>query len=376
MKGSGNRLKRRQKILSVVVMAVFVALFLWGRQRFHFSFEVFRVQLERANRYKIGIAVTCIYLGFVFRSVRWALLLQPNKRVPSLSLVGTQVMGFTAVGLVGRVADPVRPYLVARKTGMTLSSQLAVYVVERLFDVGAMALLFSTVILLAPANSVPHPEIVKRAGEWAIAVTAGGALFLVLIRHAGEAVASFSERALGKISMRIAAAAGEKIRAFHAGLNTMRTLADFGMAAVLSLAIWGLIAVACMESARAFAASPPLAAMNWPNAMLLFAVANTVSGLQLPVIGWFAQIALVAAGLTGFYPIGAEAATACSATILFVTTLSVIPAGLVWARFEQVNLRKISRAREAAGPHRSATSAGEAPAPAGPRAAAIPSDSQ
>lgn len=367
-------MNKRQTILSVAIVAVFVALFWWGRHRFHFSFDVFRVQLQQADWYRIGIAVACIYLGFVFRSMRWALLLRPNKKVPSFSLTGTQVMGFTAVGLVGRVADPVRPYLVARRTGTTLSSQLAVYVVERLFDVGAMALLFSTVILLAPSNSVPHPEIVKRAGEWAMAVTAGGALFLVLIRRAGEAVASFSERALGKASVRLASAAGEKIRAFHAGLNTMRTVADFGMAALLSLAIWGLIAVACMESARAFVASPPLAKMNWPNAMLLFAVANTVSGLQLPVIGWFAQIALVAAGLAGFYHIGAEAATACSATILLVTTLSVIPAGLVWARFEQVNLRNISRNREGVEPAHAKNASNSSPSP-DPRPAPIPSDS-
>ena len=342
MYGSGNRLKKRQWVLSVVVLAAFLALFLWGQERFHFSLALFRDQLMQAEWYKIAIAVACIYFGFVFRSVRWALLLRPNKKVAPLSLIGTQVIGFAAVGLAGRVADPVRPYLVARKTGLSLSSQLAVYVVERLFDVGAMALLFSMVILLAPAGSVPHAEIVKRAGEWGVAMTAAGALFLVLVRGAGEAVASLSERALEKVSMRLAGSAGEKIRAFHAGLKTMRTVADFGVAAALSLAIWGLIAVACMETARAFVASPPLGSMNWPNAMLLFAVANTVSGLQLPVIGWFAQIAVVAAGLSGFYNIGAEAATACSATILFVTTLSIIPVGLMWARLDRVSLRGIA----------------------------------
>ncbi|HEV2324288.1 MAG TPA: lysylphosphatidylglycerol synthase transmembrane domain-containing protein [Terracidiphilus sp.] len=339
---SGDRLKRRKLVLGAVALAACVALFFWGRQRFHFSFNLFGEQLMQADWFKIGISIACIYFGFVLRSVRWALFLRPSKKVPPLSLVGTQVIGFTAVGLAGRVADPVRPYLVARKTGLPLSSQLAVYVVERLFDVGSMALLFSTVILLAGGGSVPHPEIVKRAGEWAMAVTLGGALFLVIVRRAGKGVASFFERVLGMASGRLGKAAGEKIRMFHAGLDTMRTLADFGMAVALSLAIWCLVALACMETARAFVASPPLAAINWPNAMLLFAVANTVSGLQLPVIGWFAQIAVVAAGLTGFYNIGTEAATACSAMILFVTSLSIIPVGLLWANFEQTSLRKFT----------------------------------
>lgn len=341
-------MKRRQQLLIAITAAACVALFVWGRQRFHFSFELLGKQLMQADWYKIGGGTACIYFGFLLRSMRWALFLRPSKKVPSLSLVGTQVIGFTAVGLAGRVADPVRPYLVAKKTGLPLSSQLAVYVVERLFDIGSMALLFSTVILLAPAGSVPHAEIVKRAGEWAMGLTLGGALFLMMVRRAGEAVARFSERVLGMASSGLGNAAGEKIRTFRAGLETMRTFADFAVAAALSLAIWSLVAISCMETARAFVSSPPLAAMNWPNAMLLFAVSSTVSGFQIPVIGWFAQIAVVAAGLTGFYHVGTEAATGCSAALLFVTSLSIIPVGLLWAHFEQMSLRTVARKGEIA----------------------------
>ena len=341
-------MKRAQTIVGVAMLAAFAALFIWARQRFHFSFDLLGEQMMRANWYKIGVAVACIYLGFAFRSMRWALFLRPQKRVPPMSLIGTQVVGFTAVGLAGRVADPVRPYLVARKTGLPLSSQLAVYVVERLFDVGAMAFLFSTAILLAPHGSLPHPEIVKRAGEGAMAATTAGALLLAFIRAGGGAVASFFERVLGIVSRRLGNAAGEKIRLFHAGLDTMRSFADFGKCAALSLAIWILVALSCMETARAFTASPPLREMNWPKAMLLFAVSSTVSGLQIPVIGWFAQIAVVAAGLKGFYGVGAEAATACSATLLFVGSLSIIPVGLCWARFEQMSLHRFVQKRDTA----------------------------
>ncbi len=46
-----------------------------------------------------------------------------------LSLLGTQVIGFTGVALIGRVADLTRPYLVAKKTGLPISTQIAVYIV-------------------------------------------------------------------------------------------------------------------------------------------------------------------------------------------------------------------------------------------------------
>jgi glycosyltransferase 2 family protein len=62
------------------------------------------------------------------------------------------VIGFTAVALIGRVADLVRPYLVSKRTGLPISSQIAVYIVERLFDAGSMALITSSVILLSPSG--------------------------------------------------------------------------------------------------------------------------------------------------------------------------------------------------------------------------------
>ncbi len=58
------------------------------------------------------------------------------------------------MALIGRVADPVRPYLIARKTGLSLSSQIAVYIVERLFDAGSMALIFSIAMIWVPGDQV------------------------------------------------------------------------------------------------------------------------------------------------------------------------------------------------------------------------------
>lgn len=354
-------MKKKQIILGLVVLAVLVALVIWGRGRIHFDFADFRSQLALADWRRIGIATGCIYLGYVFRSVRWSMLLRHNKNVPMFSLLGTQVIGFTAVALIGRVADPVRPYLVSRKTSLPLSSQFAVYIVERLFDLGSMALLFSFVILLAPAGAMPHPEIVKKAGYGGMLFTVAGALFLVLVRLAGGLVASFFERVFGLVSKSLAEATGHKIRAFHAGLDTMRTFSDFALAAGLSLSMWMLILLAYLECTRAFVNSPELASMTLAKCMLLLAFSGGASIFQLPVLGWFTQIGLVAAALSSFLGVSAEAATACAATILLVTFLSIVPVGLVWAQFEHVSLRKITHESEEAEVKLEAEEAAETP---------------
>ena len=64
--------------------------------------------------------------------------------------------------------------------------------------------------------------------------------------------------------------------------------------------------------------------------------------MQLPVLGWFTQIIAVAAVLSAGFGVAKEAATASAATLLFVTFISIIPVGLIWAHFEHVSLRKVT----------------------------------
>ena len=339
-------MKRRQWILGLIVLAAFAAIAIWGRNKIHFDFGMFRTQVEMADWKLIALAVFYIYLGYLFRSVRWALLLRHNKKVPVLSLMGTQVIGFTAVALIGRVADPVRPYLVAKKTGLPVSNQIAVYIVERLFDAGSTALMFSSAILLTTwfgtPDALPHADLVKKAGYWGMALTIAGAMFLVLVRLAGNMVAGFFERTLGAISKKMGHAVGEKIRAFHTGLDTMRSFGDFLVAAGLSIGMWLLIALSYLETTRAFTASPQLASMTAAKCILLMVVSGVTSIFQLPVVGWFTQIGLVAATIANFFGASNEASTACAAMILLATSLSIAPAGLIWAHFEHVSLRKVT----------------------------------
>ena len=358
-------MKKNHLILGLVVLAALVLVVFLGRSRIHFDFGVFRSQIALADWRRIGIAIGCIYLGYAFRSVRWALLLRHNKKVALFSLLGTQVIGFTAVALIGRVADLVRPYLVAKRTNLPLSSQIAVYIVERLFDAGSMALIFSVAMIWVPtdqilrvaAHSGPLAQLALHHRELALffarfgglAITLMGALFLFAVRLAGGGVAAFFERALAPVSKNLGQAIGDKIRTFRAGLDTMRSFADFAATAALSLGMWLLIAFAYFEGCRAFVASPELASMTPPKCVLLMIASGGASIVQLPVIGWFSQIGLVVVALVGVVGASAEAATACAATLLLVTFLSIVPVGLIWAQFEHVSLRKVTVESEHAG---------------------------
>ncbi len=342
-------MKKKQLILSGIVAIVLIALIFWVRQRIPFDFGVFRAQLSQADWSRIAEALACIYVGYIIRSARWALLMRHNRKVGLFSLLGTQVIGFTSIALIGRVADLVRPYLVAKKTQTAISAQIAVYVVERLSDAGAMALIFSAIILLSPPESLVHPEIVRKAGYWGLAAALAGALFLVAIRFAGGVLASMIERVLGVVSHKVACAIGDKVRTFQTGLDTIRSFADFAMLSSLSIAMWLLIAEAYLLTTLAFVNSPQLAAMTPGKSVLLMAASGGASVLQLPIIGWFTQIGLVAATIHTAIGASPEASTACAATLLLVTFLGIVPVGLIWAQLQNVNLRSVTEESEHAG---------------------------
>jgi hypothetical protein len=88
--------------------------------------------------------------------------------------------------------------------------------------------------------------------------------------------------------------------------------------------------------------------MTPAKCVLMMVVSGVSSIVQLPVLGWFTQIGIVAAAISKFFNVDPEPATACAATLLLVTFLCIVPVGLIWAQFEHVSLRKVTEESEEA----------------------------
>ncbi len=343
-------LKSKRWILWLLVIVALAALAFYAHKRVHFDWAVFADQLKYIDWRRIGVGVAMIWLAYGLRAVRWAVFLKPTKRVSPFSIIGTQVIGFTAVALFGRLADLVRPYLVARRTRIPLSAQIAVYTVERMFDAGTMAVIFASVLLFAPdRNLLPRPELISKIALTGLLGALALGLFAVFVRASGRMIARVVGGALDSVSPRLGEQAREKILAFRDGLNTIASVGDLLTAVLLSLLMWAMIAFAYLETTRAFTADPVLGRMHLAQCMLLMAASMLSSAITLPVIGWFTQIGLTTAAMQAFFHVAPEPALGCGAMLLLVTFLSVIPLGLVWARFEHVSLKRVTEESEHAG---------------------------
>ena len=155
----------------------------------HFDWAMFWLQLRDISWIYIATGVALIYSTYLAALHSLVGLPSATKRVSPLALVGPQFIGFTAVALFGRLADVIRPALVAKRVQLSIASQVAVYTIERMFDLGAAAIIFSAALLFAP-HDLPHHEIFVRTGLVSLAGTALIAIFAVVIRVAGGAVAS------------------------------------------------------------------------------------------------------------------------------------------------------------------------------------------
>ena len=97
-------------------------------------------------------------------------------------LVVATCIGFTAVVLFGRAGEPVRPYLIARKAGVSFSSQVAAWLVERILDLLMVLLIFGIALTQISRSGIqpgPHIQSALQAAGLLAGIT--GALSLALL---------------------------------------------------------------------------------------------------------------------------------------------------------------------------------------------------
>lgn len=339
--------KSAASVLKPVIIAALIALiggFLWHK-RGSFDWSSLGPQLRSVSVPMVLLGIAVIYVCYWLRAMRWSVLLKSLRPASASEVFPAQLIGFTAVALFGRLADLARPYIIARQLETPVATQLAVYSVERAFDLGAAAILFSVTLAFA-ASGLPHHEAFARAGILSTLATVIVVVFAVALRMRGVWVATTAGKVVGKFSAKFGALVEARLMDLQSGFQTLATFGEFAAALTLSLVMWAMVAGAYLICARAFLSSPSLVHFGVAATMLLMATSIGGSVFQLPIVGWFTQIAVLAAALHGFFDVPLETATACSAIMFLVTYLAVIPGGVIFARLRGMSLRGAAHSAE------------------------------
>src|SRR5215468_4438383 len=132
----------------ILAVLVYVQVHTWKT----FDWQTFLRQTKSVSEFHILHGIALIYIAYVLRAVRWKIFLRPVRPEASISgLVAPTMIGFTGLALLGRPGELIRPYLIAKREQLPFSSQLAVWAVERIFDVGGFTFLFVLAAFFATA---------------------------------------------------------------------------------------------------------------------------------------------------------------------------------------------------------------------------------
>jgi len=340
--------KRRLLISAVVVAILGVLIYLQVRTWKRFNWEAFATWTENVNWWVILPAIGAIYLADALRALRWAIFLRPIQKVQARRLIASQFIGFAGLALLGRPGEFIRPYIIARKTRLTFSSQVAVWTVERIFDTSAVALLLATQIIFSSSmHDMEDYSAIRKGGILLILLVLVGIAIAFFIRRNSKTFAAWVGRRFRPHVPNLSRKLEHKILAFGEGLNTIHDLPSFLGISLISLSIWMLVVGAYFLVTHAYGASE-LQDLSFSHATLLMAVSVAGGVLQLPLIGGGSQLATISVLLHVFEisPDTPELATSCGILLWLVTFMSVAPVGLALARHEHLSLRKLSKEPE------------------------------
>jgi uncharacterized protein (TIRG00374 family) len=336
--------KKRIVASAVVFLILAVLLYLQYRHWQSFDWATFWNQTHRINKVKVLRGIGWIYIAYVLRALRWKIFLKPVRpKATTMEMLSPTLIGFTGLALLGRAGEFIRPYLIARRTALPFSSQLAVWAVERIFDVGAFTVLMVLAIFLPSAlPAIPHPEYYLRfreGGFLLIGLVLITTLAAIVIRRSGDAVAQWVEERFGHLSANFGHKLAQKVREFGAGLDTIHGPLSMLWLSLVSVGMWYIIALAYKEVTHSYG----LEALEIPVSQILILMGASMVGsmLQLPAVGGGSQMATIAA-LSSVFDVPPEVAASCGILLWLVTFAAVIPLGLALSHHERLSLRKLS----------------------------------
>src|SRR5436305_13106038 len=134
----------KKRVLTTAIIVAILGVLVYFQVQHWRSFDWTRFRAaSHVKPLHLLSAVGLIYITYILRAVRWRVFLEPICKTRSTRLIGPTFIGFTGLALLGRPGEFIRPYLIAKKVGMSVSSQIGAWTVERIFDIGAFAVLMA-----------------------------------------------------------------------------------------------------------------------------------------------------------------------------------------------------------------------------------------
>ncbi len=279
-------------------------------------------------------------LTYFFRALRWQYLLVPIGRVRLSTALRTTIIGFAATALLpARAGEVLRPYLLARKEGLSAAATFASVIVERVLDTLTVVLLFAAYLLFFDTGLTAADETMFRQIKLGGAVAAvacvvllGGVFFLAGHPRTLERVTLGLTKVLPE---RFSDRVSRLVHTFAEGLGIVRAPSRLAVSIVLSLPLWLSIAGSIWLVTRAFHIVMPFTGSFVIVALLVVGVAVPTPG----AVGGFHYFYKL--GATAFFGASPDRAVGAALVLHAVSFVPVAIVGLILLAQEGLSLSRL-----------------------------------
>ena len=316
----------RRKLLFFLGFAVLLAaLYFWFTGDFDTAlfFETF----SNIRPVWIVTSILVTFLGYIMRAFRWQILLISLKPIRLAPLVSATVLGFSAIYALGRAGEFVRPVWIARREEISITGSFAAILLERVFDMLMILLLFaiSLVLVQLPIDA-----------EDSIALLARAAWLLLMISVVALGSSVLFQKYVGIVAERIRLERLRKfLEMFGEGLRSTSNVRDLGLVSLYSLLLWFGIALQFWLM---------LVGLNFDftfPATTLILVGSAIGSIaQVPGIGGGFQAGFIFS-VTSFFLVPVETAIAASLIAWFVTYVPTMVVAAIYMMWKGISTHEL-----------------------------------
>lgn len=302
----------RKRVGSLIVILIGGGLLVWFVRRL--DWQVVGEHFRAMKVWPIILAGLLINLTLIWRSLRWRTLLAPIASASLANLFSSTTIGFGSVFVFGRAGEIVRPMVLSLKERLHPSVTLATILVERVFDMTAVAIVFAVNLLIFkfPAESTADEATVAtihRVGLLMTVATLIGVAILIVFRLRTAFVISILERLARPIPARLTRPVIGFVEHLSSGLSVLLQVGELLRAIFFTILVWASVSVSTWLVLLAFD-------LNLSASAAVFVMGFGLIGSLVPSPGGSAG-AFHAAAAAGLVILGIEKNLAGSVAIAF-----------------------------------------------------------
>jgi glycosyltransferase 2 family protein len=293
------------------------------------------------------LALVGVFVTYLVRALRWQFLMHPIKKGSLWVLLVGQLLGFSSIYLVGRPGEFVRPAYIARKESLPITSMVAVWLMERIFDSICLVVLFSVVLYYAPVEMSAAGKhvlaVMHQAGNAMLLITVVLVAGLVVYRLKTQAVMDWALRTARFLPQSFQRHLQHFLHSFAEGLQVVRSMPDFAGSVVLSVVLWSANATIFWLTLKSLGGT--LGDFVWLAAALVLFCASLGLLVQFPGIGGGYQVGIVLA-LTEIFGVGADVSTGAAILLWLMMSVPVLLVSLGLLVHEGLSFRRLEAITE------------------------------